>query len=241
MPESYSRNFPTFQATNVGNIPFALGLEKSDKSDMENRSLSQRVAARLTEIGVGPVEAALSVGLERNYIRDLVERKKRSISQEKTALVAEALRWTVADLTMHDATEPPIRGIRQIPLLDRITAGKLKSPSSQLPVEDVPLLAFADLGRGEFFALKLEDDSDSMDRISPPSSVIVVNRADRTLKSGRCYVFSIAGETTYKMWQDGEPPYLAPYSTNPLHKPIFIKRRRDFDVIGRVKRTVLDL
>jgi len=102
-------------------------------------------------------------------------------------------------------------------------------------------MSFSDLGRGDFFALKLEDDADSMDRISPPNSVIVVDKADRTLRNGRCYVFSIDGETTYKMWQEGDPAYLAPFSTNPNHKPIFVKKRRGFDVIGRVKRTVLDL
>ena len=48
----------------------------------------------------------------------------------------------------------------KIPLLDKVTAGKLKSSSSQIPVEDVPLLAFADLGRGDFFALTVEGDSD---------------------------------------------------------------------------------
>jgi phage repressor protein C with HTH and peptisase S24 domain len=108
-------------------------------------------------------------------------------------------------------------------------------------MEDVPLLAFADLGRGEWFALRVEDDADSMDRVSPPGSIIIVNKADRQLRSGRFYVFSLDGETTFKMWQDGDAPYLAPYSTNPLHKPLFIGKRRNFDVIGRVKRTVLDL
>jgi len=210
---------------------------------MAKETLSQRVAARLSAINRGAVEAAKEVGLERNFIRDLVENKKRSISQAKAPLVAEALQWTVAELLDHSTheDEKPQRRFKTVPLLDQVTAGALKRPSSQIPVEDVPLLAFADLGRGDFFALKLESDSDSMDRVSPPGSIIIVNKADRDLRSGRCYVFSIDGETTYKMWQDGDPAYLAPYSTNPLHKPIFIKRKRDLDVIGRVKRTVFDL
>jgi SOS-response transcriptional repressor LexA len=140
--------------------------------------------------------------------------------------------------------ERPSKGQKRlisVPLLDTVTAGKLKAPSSQIPVEDVPLLAFADLGRGDWFALKVESDADSMDRVSPPGSMLLINKADRDLRSGRCYIFSIDGETTYKMWQDGDPAYLAPFSTNPTHKPIFIRRRRAFDVIGRVKRTVLDL
>lgn len=129
--------------------------------------------------------------------------------------------------------------VASVPLIDSVTAGKLTAPMSQIPIEDVPLLAFADLGRGEFFALKVEGSS--MDRISPEGSVIVVNRADKTLVNGKCYVFNYRGETTFKQWHGGDPPYLAPYSTDPSHSPIFIKKKRDFEVIGRVKRSVLDL
>lgn len=192
-------------------------------------------------MGTSPIEAAKNVqGLERNFIRDFLEGKKQSFSSAKQPLVAQALQWTVSELL-----GPPARRVSQsapkismVPLLDRVTAGRLKSPSSQIPLEDVPLLAFADLGRGEFFALTVEGDS--MDRYSPDGSTIIVNKAERSLINGRCYVFSLRGETTFKMWQGGETPHLAPYSTNPINKPIFFKKR-DLEVIGRVKRTLLDL
>ncbi len=192
-------------------------------------------------MGIGPIEAAAKVhGLERNYIQDFLKGKKRSFSAGKLPLVAKALGWTTAEL---QGNEPKrLSGsnprITMVPLLDRVTAGRLRSPSSQIPVEDVPLLAFADLGRGEFFALEVEGDS--MDRYSPDGSVIVVNKAERDLVNGRCYVFSLNGETTYKMWQGGAVPYLSPFSTNSSNKPIFFKKR-DLEVIGRVKRTLLDL
>ena len=130
-----------------------------------------------------------------------------------------------------------------IPLIDYVTAGTLRSPLSQLDPAKWPLFAFADLGPGEWFALRVDmkGDGDSMDRYSPPGSTIAVNAADRDLINGRCYIFSIKGDTTYKMWQEDDPPYLSPYSTNPRHKPILVRRKRDFEVIGRVKRTVLDL
>lgn len=128
--------------------------------------------------------------------------------------------------------------LRYVPLLSLVSAGRLTDRQSQIPVEDVPLLAFADLGRGEFFALRVEGDS--MDRLSPDGSTIVVNRADRELVGGRCYVFMHRGETTFKRWHP-DPARLAPFSTNPVHEPVFIKRQKDFDVVGRVRRTVLDL
>lgn len=127
----------------------------------------------------------------------------------------------------------------RVPLLDTVTAGWLAAPMSQIPVEDVPLLAFADLGRGDFFALTV--DGTSMDRLSPEGSVIVVNRDDKNLVSGKCYVFNYRGKTTFKRWQAGDPSYLAPFSTDPSHQPIFIKKKTDMEVIGRVRRTLLDL
>ncbi len=128
--------------------------------------------------------------------------------------------------------------MRIVPMLSWVSAGELVDADSQIPVEDVPLLAFADLGRGDFFALKVAGDS--MDRISPDGSIIVVDRADRGLVPDAAYVFAVRGEATYKLWQPN-PPHLSPYSTNPAHKPIFVKGRKDLEVIGRVRRTMLDL
>jgi SOS-response transcriptional repressor LexA len=126
-----------------------------------------------------------------------------------------------------------------VPVLDWVSAGKLTEPGSQIPVEDVPLLAFADLGRGEFFALRV--DGTSMDRISPHGSIIVVNRADRHLVAGKPYVFSLRGAATYKLWHPGDPAYLEPSSWDSSNKPIFFKRRSDVEVVGRVRRTLMDL
>lgn len=126
----------------------------------------------------------------------------------------------------------------RVPLLDMVSAGKLADPATQIPVEDVPLLAFADLGRGDFFALKV--DGDSMDRLSPDGSIIVVNRDDRTLVAEKAYIFAIRGQTTFKLWRP-DPPHLAPHSWNGANKPIFVKQDKHLEVIGRVRRTVLDL
>jgi SOS-response transcriptional repressor LexA len=136
------------------------------------------------------------------------------------------------------AATPKEPGIVRIPLLSWVSAGRFADATSQLPSEDVPMMAFADLGPGDYFALKVVGDS--MDRISPEGSVIVVNRADRTLVADRFYVFSVRGETTYKRWHPGDPQYLAPFSTNAHHDPIFVNQRK-FGVVGRVRRTVLDL
>lgn len=127
-----------------------------------------------------------------------------------------------------------------VPLVDSVPAGKLAAPMNQIPVEQVPLLAFADLGRGDFIALTVKGDS--MDRISPDGSTIIINKSDRTLVSGKPYVFCVRGEVTFKLWRP-EPPRLQPFSTNPVYEPQYVKSKADAEkfVVGRVKRTVLDL
>jgi hypothetical protein len=74
-----------------------------------------------------------------------------------------------------------------------------------------------------------------MNRVSPPGSIIIINKADREPKNGRYYGFDVKGETSFKVWQAA---YLASFSTED-HKPVFFKKR-DMDVVGRVRRTMLD-
>jgi SOS-response transcriptional repressor LexA len=128
--------------------------------------------------------------------------------------------------------------ILRVPLLSWVGAAALLGPGGHTAADETLHLSFANLGSGDFFALRVEDDS--MDRASPAGSVIIVNRAERTLAPNRYYVATARGKTVYRRWH-ADPPYLAPFSTNPTYEPILFNRRRDIEVIGRVRRTVMDL
>lgn len=221
-----------------------------------DKALQRRQGARLKAARIAAdYRSARAAALDNEWPYSTYgahERGGRTIGQDDAERYARRYRASGVKVTAQSILFDPVAtraapmeqptprggGIIRIPQLSWVSAGKLVDASSQIPVEDVPLLAFADLGRGDFFALKVSGDS--MDRISPDGSVIVVNRADRTLVAGKSYVFSVRGETTFKLWHP-DPPYLAPYSTNPTHEPKFIKRRGDLEVVGRVRRTVLDL
>jgi len=166
---------------------------------------------------------------DRSIINKVIKGKRELSGLEMLA---------VEEITGFPAPTRSSERITLVPLISWVSAGSLADASTQVPVEDVPLLAFADLGRGNFFALRVEGDS--MNRVSPDQSVIIVNRHDRELHPDRFYVFAVRGETTYKRWH-ASPPYLAPCSTNPMHEPIFLNRSKDAEVIGRVRRSVLDL
>lgn len=204
--------------------------------------MAKWVRQALAHSGISQVELArlLTEKLGRAFDKAAVNKMALVMpkpGQKRRQVKADEL-YAISEIT---GFPPPTEGasITHAPLLSWVSAGALVEPATQVPVESVPLLAFADLGRGDFFALRVEGDS--MDRLSPEGSTIVVNREDRTLVSGKPYVFAVRGETTYKLWQDDDPPYLQSWSTNPVHKPIFIRRKRDLEVIGRVKRSVLDL
>jgi len=213
--------------------------------EVDPAAFGNRVAARREKLGISQTALAKAVGMRQQGI-DAIEQgrvKRPRLLRELVSALKTTEDWL---LWRKGPEEPPApqaateADLRRIPLLDKVTAGKLRASSSQIPVEDVPLLAFADLGRGDFFALTV--DGDSMDRWSPDGSIIVVNQADRTLVSGKAYVISQRGEATFKMWRP-DPPRFAPYSTNPSHEPIFVKSKAEAEklVVGRVKRTVLDL
>lgn len=126
-----------------------------------------------------------------------------------------------------------------LPLVAWVNAGKLADVDTQLPTRRIKLDLIADLGAGDFFATRVEGDS--MNLLSPEGSMLIVDRNDRVLVSGRRYIFAIKGKTTFKEYVADDPPYLNPQSSNPKNRPIIIKKKSDVEIVGRVKRTVLDL
>lgn len=183
-------------------------------------------------------QAELARRMESRLRTEFDRSKVNKILKDQRQVSAEEM-LGIEEITGYPAPAEARLTLMRVPLVDWVSAGKLAAPASQIPIENTPLLLFADLGHGDFFATKVRGDS--MDRLSPEGSTIIVNRNDKELIGGKCYVFAVKGETTFKMYQVDDPPYLAPYSTNPANKPIFPKRKSDWEIVGRVKRTLLDL
>ncbi len=90
---------------------------------------------------------------------------------------------------------------------------------------------------GDWIALKVSGES--IDRISPPDSIIFVDRSDRNLVSNGFYVISdVEGNATYKRYRSG-PMRFEPVSSNPRHETIFPDN--DPIVVGRVRCTILNM
>lgn len=196
-------------------------------------------ALRLTEARQKRFKTAKDAAKYFNWVYDTYsqhERGERGLTKKTAEKYARAFRVSAGWLLTGEGESD----VELVPLLSWVSAGAMVDPMSQIPIEDVPLLAFADLGKGDWFALRVMGDS--MDRVSPEGSVILVNRAERELLPGRKYVFSLRGEATYKQWGGDDPPRLEPDTTNPAaNKTIYPQGEGEYVVVGRVRRTLLDL
>lgn len=128
-------------------------------------------------------------------------------------------------------------GWGSVPLISWVSAGKLSRADVVEELETAPRVHVANLPAGDWLALKVEGTS--MDRISPPDSVILVNRRDRRLVANACYVIEDDEEgATYKRFRPG-PIRFEPVSTVEGHKTLFPEQEPK--IIGRVRKTILDM
>jgi SOS-response transcriptional repressor LexA len=124
----------------------------------------------------------------------------------------------------------------QVPLLSWVSAGKMSFPD--VSDEVIGTVQEGNLDpEGDWIALQVVGDS--MDRISPPESIIFVDRSDKVLVPNACYVISNGdGEATYKRFRSN-PMRFEPVSTNPSHEPIY--PAREPLIVGRVKKSTIQM
>lgn len=175
---------------------------------------------------------AVKAGVSQQLISQL-ETGKNEATTELPAL-AEALDVAVHEIDEAYAPDTSSAPTARIPVITWVSAGEMTR--DDVSDEAKGSIRVAELPpTGDWIALIVEGDS--MDRISPPESTIIVDRKDKRLVSNACYVISDPdGNATYKRYRP-DPMRFEPVSTNPRHEPIFPV---DTPVIvGRVRRSIL--
>lgn len=126
--------------------------------------------------------------------------------------------------------------VTQLSVIAWVSAGEMaKEDISDVEIGRMALSGLDPLG--DWIALKVKGDS--MDRISPPGSIILVNRKERRLVSNGCYVIGDEdGTATYKRYR-ADPPRYEPVSTNPENETIYPDNEPT--IVGRVRRTIYEL
>lgn len=223
----------------------------ANNSDMSNLDYENKrwLASRLDGVSRGRKgEIAALVGISATQLSRMANIDPKAGAKNTQTIPLSILRkfmgiWEGAPpppgLSIEIPPPPDRSEFVRVPLIDSVTAGKLRQPLSQIEpgADSIPV---ADLGRGDFFALIV--DGDSMNALVPNGARVIVDESDRGLVNGKPYVISFRGETSMKLWKPN-PPRFAPWSFNPLHEPVYVKSKEAAEkmVVGRVKRAVVDL
>ena len=187
-----------------------------------------QIAAVRKRVGLKIEELAERAGLSTTYVWRM-ERGERNVSLKNLQKLADALGVAPSDLI---ESKP----VADVPILSWVSAGMMARDDVQQDV--VGEIRMSDLDpRGEWMALRVEGDS--MDRISPPGSLILVDLTDKALVPNACYIITDGdNQATYKRFRSN-PPRFEPVSTNPSHQPILPDGEPA--VIGRVRRSLIDM
>jgi SOS-response transcriptional repressor LexA len=195
---------------------------------MANRIPPNQITAVRKRAGLKIDELAEKTGLSTTYISRM-ERGERNVSLKNLQKIAEALGVAPSELIDQ-------KSVTDVPILSWVSAGAMARDDVQQDV--IGEIRMYDLDpRGEWIALRVEGDS--MDRISPPGSLILVDLTDKALVPNACYIITDSdNQATYKRFRSS-PSRFEPVSTNPSHEPIFPDGEPA--VIGRVRRSLIDM
>ncbi|MFG1267656.1 helix-turn-helix domain-containing protein [Xanthobacter sp. DSM 14520] len=136
-----------------------------------------------------------------------------------------------------DPDDANVSSVQVVPRLSWVPAGDWWLPEQIMPEDDLPSIEATGLPNGDWVALEVSGSS--MDRISPPGSIIFVNRAERVLAPNACYVIADEeGRTTYKRYRPS-PERFEPVTFTDGHETLFPDGK--IKVIGRVRRSTIDM
>lgn len=206
---------------------------------MANPAIIQWVEMVLKERGwnqpalAKAISPALNKELDRSVINKIMLGKRDLSADEMLAIEA------AAGIPIPNDQARIFRPIA-VPHISWVSAGNLAAADGigRAEIKDAPRISLPGLAPdGEWIALTVKGDS--MDKVSPPDSVIFVNLKDRRLVENACYVIAEeTGEATYKRYRKG---VFGPASMNKKLKPIKPKSGVAIHIIGRVRRSLLSM
>lgn len=182
----------------------------------------------------------LSARLGRSIDRAAVSKMQLTAATAKTkprAVAADEM-MAISDITGFPLpAEFGAISITAIPKISWVSAGHMQAADGITDLSHAKYINVADLPAGDWIALDVEGDS--MDRISPPGSVIVVNMRDKRLVPNACYVFSTEnGEASYKRYRP-DPDRFEPVSNNLMHEALFPEG--PVHIVGRVRKSMIEM
>lgn len=177
---------------------------------------------------------AEAVGTSHSTIQR-IENGKIRLSDYWAMRLASALRCEPSELFAGNV-QPTSAPIRAVPQISWVQATALSPEANPLEKGDYEDIVYYASKRENLIALRVKGDS--MDRVAPDGSLIIVDTDDLDILDGKYYIFRCGGDATFKRWRK-TPPRLEPCSTNPQHDPLFVSG--GCQVIGRVTDVIVRL
>ena len=192
--------------------------------------------------------AAVKAGLSDSAIRNMRravkkgEGRTRGASTKTIDKLAPVLRttsaWLMNEVGPEEASAVATPGtITDVPKVSWVSAGQLGEQPTVESYSDFPTEPAIDLPEGEWICLEVEGNS--MNKISPPGSIIFVNLRDKRLVPNGLYVVADeTGAATYKRYRPNDKPPFQPASYEDVPPPEF---HGAVHVVGRVRRSVIEV
>lgn len=211
----------------------------------------KRIEQRLSALGMNAAEASHAAGLHKDAIRNIrrAEKEKRSdgrlgVQPRTIAALAKVLKTTPEWLLTGREEQPPesggsaangSAGAGLLPFIEWDEAEEYAAP-------DKPLRSDTSLGERVWpqgtFVTRVPDDS--MNRIAPAGSYIVVDRSERMVSAGLCYLGTLNGQVVFRRWF-ANPERAEPFSVDPSFETEYLRQGHRWEIIGRVRRIFVDI
>ncbi|MDM7851839.1 LexA family protein [Pseudochrobactrum kiredjianiae] len=208
------------------------------------KDILERIDRRLLAVGLAESKAAKLAGLSDSAIRNMRRAVRNGKDQGASIKTIEAIApilktsstWLL-DGTGNEEGDYHRPSMLDIPLISWISAGELSHQDAAIHFDEFPTIQAINLPEGDWIALRVSGSS--MNKISPPDSIILVNRADKRLVANGCYVIADeAGQATYKRYRPNEDPPFQPASYKDTPAP---KLDGAIKIVGRVRRSIIDM
>lgn len=210
-----------------------------------------RIEQRLRELGMNATQASMQAGLDRDAIRNirrgaLKPRTEGRLGVQPRTIVALAkVLETTPDwlMTGREEREPDLAGDAAsgaagagfLPFVEWGEAADYTAADK--PVRTDTTLGEHNWPRGTFVTRVVDD---AMNRLAPAGSYIVVDRTERMVSAGLCYLGVLDGQVIFRRWFPN-PERAEPYSLDPSFQTEFLRPGRRWEIIGRVRRIFLDI
>lgn len=189
---------------------------------------------RTVELGLSYADIADRLGRAENAVGRIYDGKVR-LRIDHVPVLAEMLQVPVLEILYRAGLWETAPMIVLAPVLSSVSAGRFADMvAGAAPPGDEGLGAvYVEYQRNTLFATRVAGDS--MNRVAPEGSLIIVDYSIKAIRDGDLAVFRHNAAATFKRYRSvGGEKWLEPDSTNPAHHRILPGDGDEIEVIGKV-------